>query len=141
MGICERGTSHDWAITRRPYGSLSVFLILQINTQSGSLLLEHWLLNLGVTSQYGLKSKGPDVTQQFSNRDRDVECLLFNMSDRSKVIFSNFLPQGIGVLGFHFDRLCTDIRLKQINPTSAISDTRKHQKRFNMLRLFLFTLL
>lgn len=90
---------------------------------------------------HGLKSKGPDVAQRFSNRDRNVECLLFNMSDQSKVMFPNFLPQGIGVLGFHFDRFCIGIRLKQINPTSAISDTGKHQKRFNMLRLFLFTLL
>lgn len=56
-------------------------------------------------------------------------------------MFPNFWPQGIGVLGFHFDRFCTGISLKQINPTSAISDTRKHQKRFNMLGLFLFTLL
>jgi len=59
----------------------------------------------------------------------------------AKVMFPNFWPQGTGVLGFHFDRFCTAISLKQINPTSAISDTRKHQKRFNMLRLFLFTVL
>jgi len=55
---------------------------------------------------HGLKSKGPDVTQRFSSGDRDVENLLFNMSDHAKIKFFNLWPQGIGILGFYFDRFC-----------------------------------